>query len=265
MQNPLISEEDIKTFQKDGVVLVKGLLTNYIDTIRAGIEKNLANPGPYAAENLNSGEKGRFFDDYCNWQTISEFREVIFSSQIGEIASLLMKSKKVQLFHEHVLIKEPGTTKPTPWHQDSPYYFIDGSQTISFWSPMDKVSEASLRCVAGSQNWQTEVIPKTWLRDESFYKKSSNFIEVPDPDYEQMDIREFTMDPGDAVAFNFRVLHGARGNMSKTRRRAFSVRLLGDDARYAERGERTSPPFPNHGMIQGQTLREDWFPIIFSS
>ena len=130
---------------------------------------------------------------------------------------------------------------------------------------MDKVSEASLRCVAGSQNWQTEVIPKTWLRDERFYKKSNNFIEVPDPDYEQMDIREFTMDPGDAVAFNFRVLHGARGNMSKTRRRAFSVRLIGDDARYAERGERTSPPFPNHGMVPGQTLREDWFPIIFSS
>ncbi|WP_420550849.1 hypothetical protein [Litorivicinus lipolyticus] len=31
---------------------------------------NLTQPGPYAAENLNAGEAGRFFDDYCNWQRI---------------------------------------------------------------------------------------------------------------------------------------------------------------------------------------------------
>ncbi|MYH89293.1 MAG: phytanoyl-CoA dioxygenase, partial [Gammaproteobacteria bacterium] len=26
---------------------------------------------------------------------------------------------------------------------------------------------------------------------------------------------------------------------------------------------RTSPPFPGHGMMPGERLREDWFPIIF--
>ena len=58
---------------------------------------------------------------------------------------------------------------------------------------------------------------------------------VPDPDAEGMDIREFAMEPGDAVAFNYMTLHGARGNTSTTRRRAFSLRLVGDDARYVER------------------------------
>ena len=68
---------------------------------------------------------------------------------------------------------------------------------------------------------------------------------------------------GDAVAFDFRVLHGARGNESDIRRRAFSLRLVGDDARYVERPGRTSPPFPGHGMRSGDRLREDWFPTIF--
>ena len=173
-----------------------------------------------------------------------------------------MKSKTVKLFHEHILIKEPGTTKPTPWHQDSPYYFVEGKQTISFWSPIDKVTSASLRCVKGSHRWEKAVLPKKWLK-EDFYKTNSGFIPVPDPDLEEMDIKEWDMNPGDAVAFDFKILHGARGNFSNQRRRAFSLRLVGDDARYVERSGQTSPPFPNHGMLPGEVLREDWFPVIY--
>ena len=65
------------------------------------------------------------------------------------------------------------------------------------------------------------------------------------------------------MAFNFAILHGARGNEAKARRRAFSLRMIGDDARYVERPGRTSPPFPGHDMVAGQVLREDWFPVIF--
>ncbi|PKP79281.1 MAG: phytanoyl-CoA dioxygenase, partial [Alphaproteobacteria bacterium HGW-Alphaproteobacteria-2] len=55
----------------------------------------------------------------------------------------------------------------------------------------------------------------------------------------------------------------ARGNESAARRRAFSLRLVGDDAVYVERPGRTSPPYPGHGMTPGQRLREDWFPTLF--
>jgi ectoine hydroxylase-related dioxygenase (phytanoyl-CoA dioxygenase family) len=77
-----------------------------------------------------------------------------------------------------------------------------------------------------------------------------------------MTVLEWEMEPGDAVAFNYRTLHGARGNEAATRRRAFSLRLVGDDARYVERPGRTSPPYPGHDMVPGQRLREDWFPYL---
>ncbi len=70
------------------------------------------------------------------------------------------------------------------------------------------------------------------------------------------------MEPGDAVAFTYRTLHGARGNETGARRRAFSLRLVGDDARCVERPGPTSPPFPGHGIRPGERLREDWFPVI---
>ncbi len=263
MPHPLISQSNIETFQRDGVVLVKGLFADHVETLRAGIERNMAEPGPYAAENLKDGESGRFFDDYCNWTRIPEFEEVIRSSPAAEVAADLMQSETAQIFHDHVLVKEPGTSKPTPWHQDGPYYFVAGRQTLSFWSPVDPVTDATLRCVAGSHLWPKPVLPTRWLNEDNFYPDEDAYMPVPDPDAEAMDIREWSMVPGDAVAFNFDILHGARGNIATTRRRAFSVRFVGDDARYTERPGRTSPPFPGHEMTQGQKLREDWFPVIF--
>ena len=252
----------VEDYQRDGVVLVKGLWKDWVEPLRAGVQRNMNEPGPYGAENLKPGEGGRFFDDYCNWTRISEFEEVIRKSDVADVAAQLMGSQGVQMFHDHVLVKEPGTSKPTPWHQDGPYYFVQGRQTVSFWSPLDPVKEASLRCVAGSHLWPKEVLPTRWLAETSFYPDADKYMPVPDPDAEGMRVVEFEMEPGDAVAFNYLTLHGARGNTSANRRRAFSLRLLGDDARYVTRPGRTSPPFPGHEMVEGQVLREDWFPFL---
>ena len=257
-----ITQDMITAYQRDGAVLIKGLWADWVDTLRAGIDRNIADPSEYAAENLKPGEGGRFFDDYCNWSRIPEFEQVIRRSDAADAAAKLMDSTYVQLFHDHVLVKEPGTSKPTPWHQDGPYYFVEGRQNVSFWSPLDPVREASLRCVAGSHLWPREVLPTRWVAETSFYPDPDLYMPVPDPDAEGMRVLEWQMDPGDAVAFNFRTLHGARGNNTGRRRRAFSLRLVGEDARYVERPGRTSPPYPGHGMLAGQRLRDDWFPVL---
>lgn len=114
MPHHLLNSSDIEAFQRNGVVLVKGLFADYVDELRVGIARNMEDPGPYAAENLKAGENGRFFDDYCNWQRIPEFEAVVRKSPAAAVAADLMSSNRVQMFHEHILIKEPGTSKPTP-------------------------------------------------------------------------------------------------------------------------------------------------------
>jgi ectoine hydroxylase-related dioxygenase (phytanoyl-CoA dioxygenase family) len=264
MTHPLVTQADIEAYQRDGAVVIRGLFADYVDTIRAGIERNMRDPSEFAAENLKPGEGGRFFDDYCNWQRIPEFVDAVHNSPAAAVAADLMQSQTVQMFHDHVLVKEPGTSKPTPWHQDGPYYFVEGAQTVSFWSPMDAVTDATLRCVAGSHRWPKQVLPTRWLAETSFYPDDDTYMPVPDPDAEGMRVLEWELQPGDAVAFNYLTLHGARGNISERRRRAFSLRLVGDDARYVERPGRTSPPFPGHDMKPGQRLRADWFPMLIS-
>ena len=256
----LVSDDDAATYHADGVVLVRGLFADHVDQLRAGIAENMAAPGPYASTNDRAGETGLFFDDYCNWQRIAAFEAAARSPQVIAAAAKLMGSTRVQMFHDHVLVKEPGTSMATPWHQDAPYYFVQGQQTVSFWSPLDPVTTATLRCVAGSHRWPKDVVPTRWVSEDAFFE--GDYMPVPDPDAQGMRIVEYEMQPGDAVAFHYRTLHGARGNHSDTRRRAFSLRLVGDDARYVTRPGPTSPPFPGHDMTQGQTLRTDWFPFL---
>ena len=39
-------------------------------------------------------------------------QEVIYNSDAGRVAAALMRSRTAQLFHDHVLVKEPGTASP---------------------------------------------------------------------------------------------------------------------------------------------------------
>lgn len=166
-----------------------------IEPIAEGIARNQREPGPYATNVVTTGEPGGFFDDYCNWERIPEFAAVVRESPAAGIAAAVMQSASAQFFHDHVLVKEPGTQKPTPRHQDIPYYFLDGEQTVSLWLPVDPVREATLRLIAGSHQWSQWVLPLRWKDDGNFYEDSSRYRPVPNPDIEpNMSVLEWEME-----------------------------------------------------------------------
>jgi len=105
-----IENTTIDAFQSDGAVLIKGLFANHIEQLREGIAQNLEFPSEYAAENLTKDQTGRFFDDYCNWTRIPHFQDVIMDSPAAHVAAQLMQSQTVQIFHDHVLVKESDTS-----------------------------------------------------------------------------------------------------------------------------------------------------------
>ncbi len=262
---PAISADDVAAFQRDGAVVIRGAFAEWIDRLREGVERNMQEPGIYAAENVKPEEgQGRFFDDYCNWQRIPEFSAFVTESPAAELAGALIQSVSAQIFHDHVLVKEPGTPKPTPWHQDMPYYCVDGTQTVSYWIPLDPVTtENTLRLVQGSHLWPKLVRPVKWAAGEDFYANEADFMDLPDIDAGGYDILAPALELGDAIAFSYRTVHGANGNTGSSRRRAFSCRFVGDDVCYIQRPGRTSPPYPGIGQQSGERLREDWFPTVW--
>lgn len=63
---PFLTPADVAAFRRGGAVVVRDLFADHVEAIRAGIERNMAAPGPHVAKNLAAGEAGQFFDDYCN-------------------------------------------------------------------------------------------------------------------------------------------------------------------------------------------------------
>ena len=269
MTEPLlkdIAEDDIAAYRRDGAFCLRGHFDNrWLARLAKGVDDNIAQPGTVATEHRLDDGAGRFFEDYCNWRRIAEYRDFVLTSPAARIAAAFMGSETVQIFHEHVLVKEPGTTKKTPWHHDMPYYCVQGSQVISLWMPLDPVPRAVCpEFVAGSHVWGKLFYPRKFDDGADYDYAGGGFETMPDIDANRGDykILSWGLEPGDAILFHYLTVHGAPGNPGAGRRRAFSSRWLGDDARFAERPGTTSPPFPGIGQADGERLREDWFPTV---
>jgi ectoine hydroxylase-related dioxygenase (phytanoyl-CoA dioxygenase family) len=252
-------------FQRDGAVCVRGAFgPDWLAALDAGIEENLAHPGPMAKTYTPDGKPGRFFGDYCNWRRIRPYGDFLLHSPAAEIAGRLMGSTKVNLFHEHVLVKEPGTLEPTPWHHDQPYWTVDGAQVCSIWMSLDPVPRAtSVEFVAGSHRWGKWYSPARF--SDSNPHQGTGFEPVPDiaASRDSHTLLGWDLEPGDCIVFHALTLHGAPGNMQKGRRRAFASRWCGDDARFVLRQGYMSPPPPADAPPPGGPMDSAPFPVVW--
>ena len=257
----------VHEFREKGAVIVRGLFSpDEVALIEAGIERNLADPGPLFAVASRDDDPGRFVEDFCNWQRIAEYERIAFDSRAADVAGALMGATTVRLFHDHLLVKEPGTQQPTPWHQDQPYYNVDGEMNCSMWAPVDPVApESTLEFLAGShrQGW---LIPRTFLDEQARWFPEGTMSEIPrvEDDRDSYDILGWAMEPGDAVFFHMLTIHHAYGVPGRHRRRAFSLRFLGDDMVHAPRRWRTSPQFDGLEEIlpAGAPMAGPLFPVL---
>ena len=173
----------------------------------------------------------------------------------------------MRLYHDHLLVKEPRTRQRTPWHQDQPYYNIEGQMTASMWLPIDPVPRASsLEFLAGSHlgPWR---MPRSFLDREARWFPEGSLAELPDieADRAAFPIIGWELEPGDAVFFHMLALHAAAGISGAGRRRVLSVRFIGEDVRHAPRHWRTSPPFPGlaERLPAGAPMDDPLFPIVW--
>lgn len=250
------------TYAEDGAVLLRGAFADWVETLRRGTETLMAHPGPYERSYTPKDGSARFFQDLCNWQRILEYRDFVEHGPGAAIARQLMGSGGARFFHDHILVKEPGTSIVTPWHQDGPYYCVGGEQAVSFWIPLDPVGrDVTLECVAGSHNWQKIHKPKRFDGTDLYADDDREDMPDIDAHRDQYRILGWAMEPGDAVAFHFRTVHGAPANTSpQRRRRVFSARWVGDDAVFIDRQGRGSPPLRHIRLKTGEPLDGPDFP-----
>lgn len=256
-----------KDYARDGIVCVRGVLDpGEVAQARRAIEFVLEHPSPLAQVASGGDDPGRFTEEFCRWQEVAEIEALARESRVPQLAAQLMATSSVRLYHDHVLVKEGGTAQRTPWHQDQPYYNVDG-RGVSAWIPVDPVPEAgSLELVATTHRgpW---LMPRTFLNGEAKWFPEGSLTELPDIEASRadFDIRRYELQPGDAVFFDFLTVHGAPGFPFSGRRRVLSLRYLSDDARHAPRRWRTSPPFDGleAELPPGAPLDHPLFPLVW--
>ncbi|CAF3920946.1 unnamed protein product [Adineta steineri] len=247
--NLIVTNSLINEYKENGAVCIRQLLNkNEVELLRQGIDENLLHPSPHFGIASQPDHTGRFIEDFCTWQTNRYYKQFIYESPCAVIAGHLMKSSISRLYHDHLLIKESNTKQITQWHQDQPYYNIEGNQTCCFWIPIDSVSRYStLEFIGGSHCGQRWLMPRAFMNSEAKW---------------------FPEEPGDVIAFHMLTLHGSQGTRENdNRRRVFSVRFLGDDVIHAPRTWITSPDFSyiSQHIKPGAPMDHPDFPIIWKS
>lgn len=268
--SPTVRFEIEGDFATDGAVCVRSAVTpDDLALATTAIERLLADPSPLAIR-ASDPDDGAFVEDFRNWQRVPEIEHLARTSPLATLAADLTDSSTIRLFHDHMLTKEAGTAQRTPWHQDQPYYNVDGRQCVSVWLPVDPVPRASsLEFVAGSHlgPWY---LPRTFLDGAAKWFPEGQLAEFPDIEAELADstndrrVISWELEPGDAVFFHFLTVHGAAGFPGSGRRRVLSLRFLGDDMVHAPRPWRTSPPFEglDAELPAGGPMDHPLFPLL---
>ena len=262
----LITPSVRSTYERDGVVAVpRAFDAQWVAFLRDAIEHAMREPGPHAV-NYSEDGSGHFFGDVEVALRLPEFERFARGSPAPGIAARITGSSRLNYFDDHILVKEPGTAKRSPWHQDQPYWAVSGRQVCSLWVPVDPIpEEVAVEFVRGSHRW--EAFSPYHFEDLRPYE-GTGLPPMPniEAERERHDIVRFAMEPGDCLVFQAMIVHGAPGNLGRARRRALSVRFAGDDARFCIRpGEISVPTELPADLAHGDVLGGERFPLVWSA
>ena len=238
MRRHLIDAEDIETFAVDGVVCLRGVLDpSDVAHMAEPVERALRGPemSDLGAFTGRSGEPA-FVAGVDHWRGDADFDRFARQSRLPEVAASLLASKRVWLYEDSVLVKEPGTPFRTQFHTDASYFHVSGTQACTFWVPLDAANPESgvVQYVRGSHRWDEEFRPNLFSIPDPIPGTEGSVVPdvLADPELAAL-LVSFDVEPGDVVVHHYRTIHGAPANTSVTRRRrAISVRYCGDDVRY---------------------------------
>jgi ectoine hydroxylase-related dioxygenase (phytanoyl-CoA dioxygenase family) len=286
-----LTEDEIEAFHRDGAVLLKGLLSSaWVSRIEEGLDVAIATP------DVMSESLGTLRVDQFPAAKSKQLKSLIDASPIAEIVGRVLRSP-VRFYMDQLFYKPKGKFLPTPWHQDTCYYNIDGHDLIRAWVSCDPVPRnVSLEVVRGSHRWNITYSPlagrdpeadpdaqemlqkavpgKPMLGVDSFDEwnyfsgvKDKSLPVVPDIEAhrDSYDILGWEYEPGDVLLFHGNILHSALGNVESPRpRRAHASLWAGRDVRYFHRiGQVVPDPkaLYAHEPKTGQALSD--FPDVF--
>lgn len=237
----------IATYQRDGFVRVPNLISR---------EEALA----FREAALRVGEKvddlskgSAIFAQFVNvWTKDEDMKHLTMHPNVADAAQTLADSP-LRLWHDQILIKAPGTSKATHFHQDQPYWpHLDSPNPISCWIALGDVPVESgcMTFIPGQQH-------RTELRMQNLADERSLFEIAPDLTWaERVTV---PLQAGDATFHHGRCPHMATPNLGDSPRVAHVVIFMDAKTRFSGAGHVVTDPL---GLSVGDKLAGERFPKI---
>ncbi len=270
-----LDEDTIDQFRHDGVVVLRDVLdTGRMQAAFEAWQWSLDHPGPLAS-GLIPGSDGAF-QDLCNPEAATVYEPCVRNMPLAWIAQQFWGGSAVWFLYEQVFHKQSADVGRTPWHQDTSYWSIRGSNLIGFWVSFEAIpKQAALEFVRGSHRGllfnTSRFDPKdpTLPIFEVGADHTGYLPPLPDIDAnrEQYDIVSFATEPGDVIAFHTSMLHGGGATDGVTpERRTLTLRFFGEDCCMAHSPGPPAPFGKDIGHLKpGDPLRHDRFVKVLDS
>jgi ectoine hydroxylase-related dioxygenase (phytanoyl-CoA dioxygenase family) len=222
---PLISDEQLVAFRRDGYLLVKGLSTQEeIASLRAPFDRLFSERRGWAAGDLfdmvgtDGPEQGLVLPQLVHPSRYEPLlRQTKLAASARSIAEQIL-GPKLKNDLEHAISKPPFTGAATPWHQDDAFHRKGSGvpESISIWMPLQDVTLESgcMQYIRGSN--LGPLFPHRSPRNDPRIHGLET-VSLPDMTH----CVAIPVRAGDAVIHHSRTLHGAGVNTSDQPRRAY--------------------------------------------
>lgn len=232
-----LTEEQIAFYRTNGFIQIDGVLaSDELEELRAYMEEAMDAEVSDARtlhknRQANDGGYSRVLNQVVNvWRDHGGLAKYSFHPRLADLALQLSGASGIRFFHDHALWKMPGDSKPTPWHQDFPYWPMtaSGHAALSIWIALDDVDEHNgcMMFIPGSQG-QTK-LPAVPLNNPI---DLFDYVEDPALKSEQPVICR--MKAGSATFHCGLTFHYAHANVTDKPRRAFAIIYMPDGTIYS--------------------------------
>lgn len=135
-----VSEEAIAFYQKNKFIKLKNVFNaETLAYYGEAISKKVAEINTQDKPLEQRDTYGKAFLQIFNlWREDETCKEFVLSKRLGHIATQLLQTKGVRLYHDQALFKE-ARGGITPWHADQYYWPLASDKTITVWIPLQEV------------------------------------------------------------------------------------------------------------------------------
>lgn len=152
-----LTDNQIQQFRKDGYIKLKNVFSKEeLDAFRPEITRQVKELNTQTEDLDKRDTYGKAFLQIGNLWTHSETaKALVFSKRLARIATHLLGTNGVRLYHDQALYKEGGGGY-TPWHVDQTYWPLSNENTVTAWIPLHGVpmENGPLAFAVGSQKIQ---------------------------------------------------------------------------------------------------------------